>query len=273
MTIRIEDLSKHSYHRPVLDRLSLDIPDRELLALVGPVGSGRGSLLRLIAGFDQPDSGRILLDGTDLGRLPPRRRRIGTLFQHDPLFGHATVAEAVGAAVRQEDDAPPPEAAVVAARVAHLLDLVGLAEAAGASPTTLSPQKRHRLAVARALAPAPRVLLVGQATPGLDFGHRTPPRRWLRHLHDRLGLTTILIAQDAEEAVAIASRIAVLKDGRVEQCGRPAELRRAPATPLVAELFGGAIPLHPATPSAFDLPSLARAAAPPDQAPWFGHIA
>ncbi len=241
MMIRIEDLSKHSYRRPVLDRLSLEVRDGEMLALLGPTGSGRGSLLRLIAGLDQADSGRILLDGIDLGRLPPRRRRIGTLFQHDPLFGHATVAEAVGAAMQPDPDAAPLDAAPVAGRVSHLLELVGLAKQAGASPTALPPQQRHRFSIARALAPGPLVLLVGQPAPALDFGHRPQPRRWLRHLPDRLGLTTIFIAQDAEEAVAIATRIAVLKDSRLEQLGRPDELRRFPATPLVAELLGAAI--------------------------------
>lgn len=253
MTIRIEELSKHSYRRPVLDRLSLEVRTGELLALVGAPGSGRSGLLRVIAGLDQADSGRVLLDGTDLGRLPPRRRYVGTVFQHDPLFGHATVAEAVMATVSPDPNAPPAGAAAVAGRVAHLLDLVGLAADAGASPSGLPPQKRHRLSIARALAPAPRVLLVGQAAPGLDFGHRRPPRRWLRHLHDRLGLTSIVIAHDPEEAAAIGSRIAVLNEGRLEQSGRPSDLQRSPATPLVAGLFGGAVPPQPDAADGFDL--------------------
>lgn len=262
MTIRIEDLSQHSYHRPVLDRVSLEVREGEMLALVGAPGSGRTSLLRLIAGLDQPDQGRILLDGMDLARVPPRRRRIGTLFRHDPLFGHATVAEAVGAAVQPESDPALLDSVAVAAWVARLLDVVGLTAESGASPTTLSPQQRHRLAIARALAPAPRVLLVGQAAPGWDPDRRAPPRRWLRHLHDRLGLTTVFIAQDVAEAVAIGSRIAVLREGRLEQVGRPAELQRSPATPLVAELFGLGVPWQPANQWDLDPPSPDRAAAP-----------
>jgi ABC-type sulfate/molybdate transport systems ATPase subunit len=243
MSLRIEALSRHAVARRVLDRVSLQLGAGEFLALLGPAGSGRRALLRMLAGLEEPDAGRILLDGRDVTRLPPGRRGVGCLFRHDPLFGHPTVFDAVAAALPGEGGGlGPSDAAATGARVRHLLGLVGLAEDGGRMPAMLPPGKRHRLALARALAAEPRLLGVGEGFGLADPGRRStpPPRRWLLDLHRRLGLTTILIAHGPGEALALGDRVAVLNAGRVEQVGTPAELRRRPASAFVAGMLGGA---------------------------------
>jgi sulfate/thiosulfate transport system ATP-binding protein len=256
MSLRIEALSRHAVSRRVLDRVSLEVGLGELLVLLGPSGSGRAALLRAVAGLEEADSGRVLVDGRDVTRLPPARRGIRLLYQHDPLFGHPTVFEAVAAAL------PGPEGdgldgdgrrdpADRAAQVRHLLGLVGLARDEGWMPATLPPAKRHRLAMARALAAAPRVLLVGEAFGLAHAGPRPAPRRWLLDLHRRLGLTTVLVAHGPAEALALADRIAVMNHGRVEQLGTPEEIRRRPASGFVAQCLGAAAAAPPPPPSAW----------------------
>lgn len=241
MSLRIEALSRHTLTRRELDRVTLEVPSGEFLALLGSPGSGRAALLRVLAGLEEADSGRILLDGRDITRLPPRRRGIGYPFRHDPLFGHPTVFEAVAAALpeAEEDGAAPPDPAATAARVEHLLALTGLRQDGGWMPAMLPPRKRHRLALARVLAAGPRVLLLGEGFDSLGAGPRPPARHWLLDLHRRLGLTTLLVARDAAEALALGDRIAVLNAGRLEQVASPAELQARPATGYVAQLLGG----------------------------------
>lgn len=241
--LRLDAISRRSAARPVLDRVSLAVGAGECLALLGAPGSGRGSLLRIVAGLEEPDAGRILWEGRDITRLPPRRRPFALVFRQDPLFGHASVFEAVAAAL-------PEDAAPDGPRVQQLLQLLGLAADAGSLPAMLPGPKRRRLALARALAAAPRLLLVAEG-----FGPaegRAAPRRWLREAQQRLGLGMILVAQGAEEALALADRVAVLEQGRIEQIATPAELRGRPASPAVARLLGaeGALPLAaPALPA------------------------
>ncbi|MBV1798662.1 ATP-binding cassette domain-containing protein [Siccirubricoccus sp. G192] len=226
VAVRIETLTKRVFgragSRTVLDRVSLEIGQGELVALLGLPGSGRAALLRVVAGLDEPDSGRILLEGQDIARLPPRRRGIAHVFQHDPLFGHPTVFDAVAAAIPDAPDGPAPGAAEQAEQVHRLLGLVGLGEDAGWLPATLPPAQRHRLALARALAASPRLLLLGEAFGTLDPA-AAAPRRWLRRVQERLGLTTLLTAHGPAEALAVADRVAVLREGRLEQIGTPAD--------------------------------------------------
>jgi sulfate/thiosulfate transport system ATP-binding protein len=245
MSLRIEALSRHAVSRRVLDRVSLEVGSGEFLTLLGPAGSGRASLLRVVAGLEEADSGRVLVDGRDVTRLPPARRGVRILYQHDPLYGHPTVFEAVSAALpgpegdgRDGDGRRDP--ADRAAQVRHLLGLVGLGRDEGWMPATLPPAKRHRLALARALASGPRVLLVGEAFGLAHAGPRPAPRRWLLDLHRRLGLTTVLVAHGPAEALALGDRIAVMNHGRVEQIGAPEEVRRRPASGFVAQCLGAA---------------------------------
>jgi sulfate/thiosulfate transport system ATP-binding protein len=247
MSLRIEGLIRHALTRRVLERITLEVRDGECLALLGAPGSGRASLLRSIAGLEEPDAGRILLDGRDITRLPPRRRGIAYLFQQDALIGHPTVYDAVAAALPVDllecTDAPDgtPAAEAGPARVRHLLSLVGLSKDEGWMPAMLPPGKRHRLMAARAIAAQPRVLLVGE-TFGVE-GAPSQPRRWLRELHAKLGLTTVLVAQGAAEALALGDRIAVLGAGRLEQHATPAELLRRPASGVVAQALGQVLPM------------------------------
>jgi ABC-type sulfate/molybdate transport systems ATPase subunit len=233
--LHLTAVSRNAISRRVLDRIGLEVQAGELLALLGLPGSGRASLLRVIAGLEEPDEGRILLEGRDISRVPARRRPIGFLYQQDPLFGHPTVFEAVASALPEGADRPAPAAS--GARVQHLLGLVGLAAEAGSMPAMLTAPKRRRLLLARTLASEPRLLLVGEG-----FGPReveTPaPRLWLREVQQALGLTVILTAQSAAEALSLADRIAVLEEGRLVQIGTPAELRFRPASDAVARLLG-----------------------------------
>lgn len=236
MSLRIEGLVRNALSRRLLDRISLEVKEGECLALLGPAGSGRAALLRTLAGLEEPEAGRILLDGRDITRLPPRRRGIAYLFQQDALIGHPTVFDAVAAALPEEPGATAP-----ADRVRHLLGLVGLSKDEGWMPAMLPPGKRHRLMAARALATDPRLLLVGE-TFGVE-GSPNQPRRWLRALQQKLGLTMILVAQGPAEALALGDRIAVLQGGRLEQQGTPAELLRRPASGVVAQALGQALPM------------------------------
>ncbi len=219
MALRIDHLTRTGPTRRILDGLSLEVGEGECLALLGAPGSGRASLLRILAGLEEADEGRILLDGRDITRLPPRRRRIGYLFRQDPLLGHPSVFDAVAAAL------PVPEEGAVRdapARVHRLLALTGLDQDPGWMPAMLPPAKRHRLAAARVLAAEPRVLLVAEAFGLAGFGRpRSPPRLWLKALQARLGLMMVLVAQGPAEAAALGDRVALLDAGRVAQVGPP----------------------------------------------------
>jgi ABC-type sulfate/molybdate transport systems ATPase subunit len=242
--LRLDAVSRHGPSRRLLDRVSLEVAPGECLVLLGAPGSGRAALLRCIAGVEEVDAGRILLDGEEITRLPPRRRPIGHLVQHDPLFGHPTVFDSVAAALPQPQGVPSLTSA--AARVQQVLGMVGLAEDAGSMPAMLPTAKRRRLSLARALATEPRLLLVAEGFGVTDPARRTP-RRWLRDIQQRLGLAMILVAQDGVEALELADRIAVLEAGQVVQVATPAVLRQRPASADIARLIGARPPASPAT--------------------------
>jgi sulfate/thiosulfate transport system ATP-binding protein len=217
-----------------LDDVSVEVPDGSLTALLGPSGSGKSSLLRIVAGLEQPDSGRVEIGGADATSTPPQRREIGFVFQHYAAFKHMTVRDnvAFGLRIRKQ----PKER--VRARVDELLGVVGLAGYADRYPSQLSGGQRQRMALARALAIEPRVLLLDEPFGALDAKVRAELRSWLRRLHDEVHVTTLLVTHDQEEAMEVADRIVVLDAGRVQQIGAPRELYDSPANPFVMSFLG-----------------------------------
>jgi sulfate transport system ATP-binding protein len=217
-----------------LDDVSLEIPDGSLTSLLGPSGSGKSTLLRIIAGLEAPDHGTVEIHGDDATSVPPQRRGIGFVFQHYAAFKHMTVRDnvAFGMKIRKQ----PKER--IAARVDELLDVVGLAGYHSRYPNQLSGGQRQRMALARALAVEPRVLLLDEPFGALDAKVRAELREWLRRLHDEVHVTTVLVTHDQEEAMAISDHIAVMDDGRIEQVGGPRELYDQPANRFVMGFLG-----------------------------------
>ena len=234
--LRIESLSKRFGALAAVEDLSLTIPRGDLLALLGPSGSGKTTTLRLLAGFETPDQGRILVDGEDVARLPPAARRFGMVFQHYALFPHLDVGENI--AFGLESQRVP--AAERARRVAEALEMVELAGLERRPVGALSGGQQQRVALARALAPAPRVLLLDEPLSNLDPSLRERTRRELRGLIERIGITTILVTHEQEEAFDLAEHVALLQKGRLEQFGTPEELYGTPRTPFVAGFIGRA---------------------------------
>ncbi len=217
-----------------LDDVTLEVPDGSLTALLGPSGSGKSTLLRIIAGLERPDAGAILLGGTDVTAARPQDRGIGFVFQHYAAFSHMSVREnvAFGLRIRKR---PRDE---IQARVDELLALIGLTAWAGQRPDQLSGGQRQRMALARALAVEPLVLLLDEPFGALDAKVRAELRRWLRRLHDEQGVTTVLVTHDQEEAMEVADRIAVMHEGRIAQVGSPAEVYDRPASEFVMGFLG-----------------------------------
>ncbi|HZO50890.1 MAG TPA: TOBE-like domain-containing protein [Gaiellaceae bacterium] len=236
MSIEIVAVSKRFGAVSALEDVTLDVPGGSLTALLGPSGSGKSTLLRVIAGLERPDTGQVRVAGDDATALRPQQRNIGFVFQHYAAFKHMTVRDnvAFGLKVRKR---PRGE---IAARVGELLRLVGLLDVADRYPAQLSGGQRQRMALARALAPEPRVLLLDEPFGALDARVRAELREWLRRLHDEMHVTTVLVTHDREEAMQVADRIAVLNRGRVEQVGTPAELYDAPASEFVLRFVGDA---------------------------------
>jgi sulfate/thiosulfate transport system ATP-binding protein len=232
--ITAQDISKRFGDFEALHGVSLEIPSGSLTALLGPSGSGKSTLLRVIAGLEVPDSGTVVIDERDATTLPPQKRGIGFVFQHYAAFKHMSVREnvAFGLKVRKRPKAE------VDARVKELLGIVGLAGYADRYPSQLSGGQRQRMALARALAVEPSVLLLDEPFGALDAKVRAELREWLRRLHDEVHVTTVLVTHDQEEAMAIADRIAVLNEGNIEQVGDPRELYENPATPFVMSFLG-----------------------------------
>jgi sulfate transport system ATP-binding protein len=245
--IRAENVSRRfaAGHAAALDGVSLETRPGELMALLGPSGSGKTTLLRAVAGLEAIDGGRILLDGEDATGLPARRRRIGFVFQNYALFRHMTVFENVAFGLRARPRRERPPEAEIRERVLRLLEMVQLGGYEGRRPAALSGGQRQRVALARALAIEPRLLLLDEPFGALDAKVRRDLRRWLRGLHDRLGLTTVFVTHDQEEAMELADRVAILNRGRLEQVGTPAEVYDRPATPFVAEFLGDAVRVPP----------------------------
>ncbi len=217
-----------------LDDVSLDIPRGSLTALLGPSGSGKSTLLRSIAGLETLDAGVVTIEGQDVTNVPPQRRGIGFVFQHYAAFKHMTVRDnvAFGLSIRKR---PKP---VIDKRVDELLEIVGLSGFRDRYPAQLSGGQRQRMALARALAVDPQVLLLDEPFGALDAKVRTDLRTWLRRLHDEVHVTTVLVTHDQEEALDVADRIAVLNQGRIEQVGDPVTLYDRPANDFVMSFLG-----------------------------------
>jgi sulfate/thiosulfate transport system ATP-binding protein len=232
--IRVENVSKRFGDFAALDDISIEAPDGKLTALLGPSGSGKSTLLRVIAGLEVPDSGTIVVSGTDATRLPPQKRGIGFVFQHYAAFKHMTLRDnvAFGLKIRKKPKAE------VKAKVDELLALVGLDGFADRYPSQLSGGQRQRMALARALAVEPSVLLLDEPFGALDANVRSDLRAWLRRLHEEVAVTTVLVTHDQEEAMELADRIVLLRDGKVVQVGAPRELYDQPADEFVMGFLG-----------------------------------
>jgi len=236
MSIEIRNVTKRFGSFTAVDDLSLRVETGSLTALLGPSGSGKSTLLRIVAGLEWPDEGEVILSGEDATGLAPQKRDVGFVFQHYAAFKHMTVRDnvAFGLKVRKR---PRQE---VQARVDELLRLVGLQALADRYPAQLSGGQRQRMALARALAPEPRVLLLDEPFGALDARVRAELRDWLRRLHDDVHVTTVFVTHDQEEAMEVADRVAVLNEGRLEQVGAPVELYDEPATEFVMRFVGDA---------------------------------
>ena len=238
MGVELSEIACLFGRTPAVRDISLSVPDGEFLALVGPSGAGKTTLLRIVAGLQPGYSGQVRIGARDVTQVPARQRNIGFVFQNYALFRHMSVADNVAFGLRIRPRARRPHRAAIAARVAELLELVQVADLARRYPAQLSGGQRQRVALARALATEPELLLLDEPFGALDPLVRKEIRAWLRGLHDRLGLTSILVTHDQEEALEVADRIAVLRDGRLEQVGTPQMLEDSPATPFVHQFLG-----------------------------------
>ena len=234
MAIAVSQISKRFGGFQALDNVSLAVADRALTALLGPSGSGKSTLLRIIAGLEQPDSGSVSLDGVEVTGLPPQARGVGFVFQHYAPFKHLTVRKNVAFALEIRRRAK----AETRSRVDELLRLVQLEGFADRYPAQLSGGQRQRMALARALAAEPRVLLLDEPFGALDASVRRELRGWLRKLHEHSQVTTLIVTHDQEEAMDVADRIAVINEGRIEQTGKPRDLYEHPANPFVMSFVG-----------------------------------
>jgi sulfate transport system ATP-binding protein len=241
MSIEVRNITKKFGGFTALDDVSLKIESGELVALLGPSGSGKTSLLRIIGGLefpDNPDQSRVLFYGEDVTRIPASQRKAGFAFQHYALFRHLTVFENIAFGLRVRPASTRPPEAEIRERVEKLLKLIQLEPQAKRFPSQLSGGQRQRVALARALAVEPKVLLLDEPFGALDAKVRKELRRWLRRLHDEIPVTTLFVTHDQEEALEVADRVAILRDGRIEQLGTPEEIYDKPASPFVYDFLG-----------------------------------
>jgi sulfate transport system ATP-binding protein len=234
VAIVARNVTKHFGDFAALEDVSIEVPSGSLTALLGPSGSGKSTLLRVIAGLETPESGTVELDGVDVSGQAARKRGVGFVFQHYAAFKHMTVREnvAFGLKVRKRPRAE------VKRRVDELLELVQIAGWADNYPAQLSGGQRQRMALARALAVEPKVLLLDEPFGALDARVRKDLRAWLRRLHDEMHVTTIFVTHDQEEAMDIADQIVLMNHGRIEQVGEPRELYEEPANEFVMTFVG-----------------------------------
>jgi sulfate transport system ATP-binding protein len=238
MSIDIDHITKTFGSFRALDDVSLNLPRGELVALLGPSGCGKTTLLRIIAGLENADTGRILLDGQDATEKHVRERQVGFVFQHYALFRHMSVFENVAFGLRVKPRKERPSEADIRRRVNELLDLVQLGWLKDRFPSQLSGGQRQRIALARALAVEPHVLLLDEPFGALDAKVRKELRRWLRRLHDELHISSIFVTHDQEEALEVADRIVLMHKGRIEQIGSPQQIYEEPATSFAYSFIG-----------------------------------
>jgi sulfate transport system ATP-binding protein len=236
MGITVENATKRFGDFVALDEVSIDVPDGSLTALLGPSGSGKSTLLRVIAGLEEPDSGRVVISDQEMTHVPVQDRNVGFCFQHYAAFKHMTVGDNVGfgLSIRKRPKAE------IKQRVHELLQLVQLEGLIDRYPSQLSGGQRQRMALARALAVEPEVLLLDEPFGALDARVRTELRQWLRRLHDEVHVTTIFVTHDQEEAMDVAGQIVVMNEGAVEQTGSPTDLYDHPNTEFVMGFVGTA---------------------------------
>ena len=234
MSIDVTGVTKNFGDFVALDDVTVSLPRGQLTALLGPSGGGKSTLLRIIAGLDKADSGSVRIEGVEATKLPPQTRNVGFVFQHYAVFKHMTVAKnvAFGLQIRKR---PKDE---IAARVDELLKLVHLQQFGHRLPSQLSGGQRQRMALARALAVEPSVLLLDEPFGALDAKVRKELREWLRRLHDEVHVTTVFVTHDQEEALEVADEIVVINDGRIEQVGTPDDLYDRPANDFVMSFLG-----------------------------------
>ncbi len=232
--VELDNLHRSFADVVALDGISIALEEGEFVSLLGPSGCGKTTALRLVAGFDKPNSGRVMVDGKDMTRVPPNKRDMGMVFQAYSLFPNMNATRNVEYGLRIRGTARETREA----KVAELLELVGLGHAGDRYPHQLSGGMQQRVALARALAIEPRVLLLDEPLSALDAKVRVQLREEIRRIQSRLGITTIYVTHDQEEALSISDRVAVLSQGRIEQIAAPGEIYDAPATPFVAEFVG-----------------------------------
>src|ERR1700691_1591875 len=247
MRISILGVAKRFGDFTALDRVNLEVRSGELIALLGPSGSGKTTLLRIVAGLDSPDADpetTVLVDGDDITRQAIHQRRVGFVFQHYALFRHMTVFEniAFGLRVRPRRERLPERE--LRHKVNELLDLIQLVRWSSHYPSQLSGGQRQRVALARALAIEPTVLLLDEPFGALDAKVRQELRRWLRTLHDRIPVTSVLVTHDQEEALEVADRIVIMNQGRIEQSGTPDEVFHHPVSEFVVTFLGNVNLFH-----------------------------
>jgi sulfate/thiosulfate transport system ATP-binding protein len=234
--IAVETVTKTFGQFVALDHVSIQVPNGGLTALLGPSGSGKSTLLRVIAGLEQPDSGRVVISGEDTTAMRVQDRNVGFVFQHYAAFKHMTVFDNIAFGLRIRGEG----AGTIRERVGRLIELVHLQGFERRYPNQLSGGQRQRMALARALAVEPRVLLLDEPFGALDAKVRNELRAWLRRLHDEVHVTTIFVTHDQEEAMDVADQIIVMNDGRVEQSGSPRDLYEDPASEFVMSFVGPA---------------------------------
>jgi sulfate/thiosulfate transport system ATP-binding protein len=238
MSIEVRNVTRSFGKFHAIRNITLAVPTGQFLALLGPSGSGKTTLLRIVAGLDRADEGAVFIDGQDATEQGARARNVGFVFQHYALFRHMTVFEnvAFGLRVRSRDRRPTEQQ--IKERVGELLTLVQLDFLAHRLPSQLSGGQRQRVALARALAVEPAVLLLDEPFGALDAKVRQELRSWLRRLHDEIGLTSVFVTHDQEEALELADRVVIFNHGIIEQDGSPEEVVEHPATPFVANFIG-----------------------------------
>jgi sulfate/thiosulfate transport system ATP-binding protein len=237
MSLVIDSVTKRFARFPALNGASLTAPQGAFVALLGPSGSGKTTLLRILGGLEQADGGAVRFADLNWLDMPARERKAGFVFQQYALFKHMTVAKNIAFGLQVRPRSERPAKAEIRRRVEELLDLVQLSDLGKRYPSQLSGGQRQRVALARALAIEPRMLLLDEPFGALDAKVRKELRVWLRHIHDRAGVTSIFVTHDQEEAFALADLVAVMNKGRIEQVGTSLDVRRDPRTSFVSEFL------------------------------------